>query len=165
MEEKLFGAPAREVLSQRPPMLINEISRLFFDYMRESDPPGVLSQHGCRLVLMALIRAQEKEGRAWLSQRELAQRTHLKAPTVSGLLRQMEAEGLTERRAHEEDARTTCVFVTEAGWHAHEDIGRRIRALDAELMRDFSEDEKTVLCEMLLRIRDNALAHGKDAAT
>ena len=162
MKEKLFGAPAREVLSGRPPMLINEISRLFFDRMKATDPKGVLSQHGCRLVLMALIRAKESEGRAWLSQRELATLTHLRAPTVSVILREMAQEGLVVRVAHESDARTTCVSATEKGQAAHDEIGRRIRALDEKLMRGFDEKERRVLGEMLLRVRDNILQTEED---
>ncbi|MBQ8174258.1 MAG: MarR family transcriptional regulator [Clostridia bacterium] len=157
MKEKSFGTPSRELLSTRPPMLINEISRLFFDRMRATDPPGVLSQHGCRLVLMALIRAREKEGRTWLSQRELATVTHLKAPTVSVILREMEDDGLVVRLAHERDARTTCVQISDKGLAAHEEIGLRLRALDEELMRGFDENERRALGEMLLRVRDNIL--------
>ena len=164
MKEPLFGVPAREVLSTRPPMLINEISRLFFDRMRASDPPGVLSQHGCRLVLMALIRAEEREGRAWLSQRELADLTHLKAPTVSVILREMEDEGMVERRAHESDARTICVFVTKKGHGAHKEIGERIQALDSTMMQGFDEQDRRTLGELLLRVRDNILQGEEEQA-
>ncbi len=165
MKKRLFGAPEREVLSTRPSLMINEISRLFFDRMRATDPPGGLSQHGCRLMLLALVRAKENEGRAWLSQRELADATHLRAPTVSVMLREMESEGLVSRRPHERDARTVCIFVTEKGQAAHEEIGERIRTLDKALMQGLNEKERDTLGRLLLRVRNNALQFEKEEDT
>ena len=143
----------RGIKEVTPPMLINEISHLFFDKMRASDPPeGALSSHGGRLLLRALI-----EGDSGVSQGDLCRRTHLKAPTVSALLREMEREGLILRTADEKDKRTTRVSPTETGRRAHEEIRRRLWQVDGILTEGFSEEENATLLTLLFRMRDNIL--------
>ena len=152
-----------EEFLSHPPMLVNEISRLFFDRMRQTDPPGVLSQHGCRLILLALLRAERSDpAHTGLTQRALADITHLKAPTVSGVLREMEEEGLIIRLADEKDARATRVRLTEAGRAANDEIRTRLRGVGDILMRGFSKEESDTLGLLLLRMRDNIL--GKEHA-
>ena len=136
-----------------PPMLVNEISHLFFDKMRRGDPPNSsLSQHGCRLLLRALTAAD-----GGLTQGELCRLTHLKAPTVSAALREMENEGLVTRETDEKDKRATRVSPTEKGWAAHDEICARLCAVDAVLTEGFSEEENALLLSLLLRMRDNIL--------
>ncbi len=145
-------------LQSHPPMLIHEISRLFFDRMRRTDPHGVLSQHGCRLILLALIQAEKHDpARRGISQREIADTTRLKAPTVSGILREMEEEGLITRAANERDARATRVCLTEMGRAANEDIRLRLFAAEEAAMRDLDEEERRALGALLLRVRNNLL--------
>lgn len=153
MKEELGSLPMRpRVREITPPMLVNEISHLFFDKMRASDPPNsCLSQHGCRLLLRALA---EKDG---LTQGELCRLTHLKAPTVSAALREMEREGLVRRSPDETDKRATRVSRTEAGRAAHEEIRARLYCVDGVLMDGFSEEERAVLLALLSRMRDNIL--------
>ena len=135
-----------------PPMLVNEISHLFFDKMRESDPQNsALSGHGCRLLLRALM---AEDG---LTQGELCRRTHLKAPTVSAALREMEREGLILRVPDEKDKRATRVSPTERGRAAHEEIRTRLWQVDGILMEGFSEEERATLLSLLFRMRDNIL--------
>lgn len=153
-----------EELLSHPPMLVNEISRLFFDRMRQTDPPGVLSQHGCRLILLALLRAERGDPtHMGLTQRALADTTHLKAPTVSGALREMEDEGLITREADEKDARATRVRLTAAGREANEAIRARLRGVGDILMRGFSKEESDTLGALLLRMRDNILTDGRES--
>ena len=148
--EKKFHGGAREVT---PPMLVHEISRLFFDKMRASDPPeGALSSHGGRLLLRALV-----DQGGGLSQGELCRLTHLKAPTVSAALREMEREGLILREPDKNDKRATRVSPTERGRAAHEEIRARLFAVDAILTAGFSEEENATLLALLSRMRDNIL--------
>ncbi|MBQ8859271.1 MAG: MarR family transcriptional regulator [Clostridia bacterium] len=146
-------------LQSHPSMLVHEVSRLFFEHMRRTDPPGVLSQHGCRLVLLALLRAEHATpARRGISQREIADETRLKPPTVSGILREMEAEGLVIRETNESDARTARVSLTEAGRAANESIRARLQAADEAVMAGFSEAERETLGRLLLRMRNNLLS-------
>jgi DNA-binding MarR family transcriptional regulator len=52
------------------------------------------------------------------SQRELAQAMHVAPPTLSRMLRSMEAAGLVERRSDQADQRRTRVYLTEGGRRA-----------------------------------------------
>ncbi|MBO7310720.1 MAG: MarR family transcriptional regulator, partial [Clostridia bacterium] len=64
--------------------------------MRENgDHEGVMSQHGARLVLSLLAIA---DGR---TQKELADITRLRPPTVSVILRRMAEEGMVEIKSSE----------------------------------------------------------------
>ena len=153
-KEMTVSAPRRSAThAPTPPMLVNEISHLFFDKMRTSDPPNsALSGHGCRLLLRALTEAE-----GGLTQGELCRLTHLKAPTVSAALREMEREGLVTREADKKDKRATRVSPTEKGWAAHAQIRARLRAVDAILTEGFSEEENAILLSLLSRMRDNIL--------
>lgn len=89
-------------------MKLIDISKLFKDYMRkESDKIGLKCAY--RPILFHLIM---NEG---LTQAEIAEKTLLKAPTVSLTLQKMEYEGLIVRKTDEEDQRQTRVYSTEKG--------------------------------------------------
>lgn len=158
-EQDVRHVHTEEELLQNPPMLINEISRLFFDRMRETDAPGsVLSQHGCRLVLLALFRQAEKEPDGpGFTQRDLVEITHLKPPTVSGVLQEMEREGLIIREVDRYDARCTRVRITPQGKAANEEIRTRLRAMGEKQMQGLSREERHALALLLLRMRENLL--------
>lgn len=157
-----------EELLQNPPMLINEVSRLFFDRMRATDTPGsVLTQHGCRLVLLALFhRAEEEPEGPGFTQRDLVEITHLKPPTVSGVLQEMEREGLIVREADRNDARCTRVRITPQGKAANEAIRARLQAMGEKQMQGLSREERYTLALLLLRMRENLLKEkGNDHET
>ena len=156
-EKELCLRPPIEVLSANPAMLVNEISRLFFEKMRATDPQGCLSQEGCRLILRALAHT-ERGGGKYLSQRELSRATHLRPPTVCRALRDMLAEGLVSLSADERDARASRVSLTEAGRAAHAEIRARLSRLDGILLDGLSEEERTMLASLLLRMRKNILS-------
>ncbi len=156
-EKELCLRPPIEVLSSNPAMLVNEISRLFFEKMRASDPQGCLSQEGCRLILRALAHT-ERGGGTYLSQRELARATHLRPPTICRALRDMLAEGLVSLSPDERDARASRVCLTDAGRAAHAEIRARLSHLEAMLLEGLSQSERTTLAALLLRMRENILS-------
>lgn len=150
-EELIPPVMRRRHPAPTPPMLVNEISRLFGARMRMHDLEGVMSQDSARLIMRALIHTDG------CSQLELVRQTHLKAPTVSVTLRRMEEEGLVERRQNEMDLRAVRVWLTEKGKAHNQEIRMRLGEIDAELMRGFTEDEIECLRQMLERMRDNIL--------
>ena len=144
-----FRAQALPTLT--PPMLVNQIARLFHARMREYDFGGVMSQESAQQIMRVLSRADG------CSQLELVQKTHLKAPTVSVALKKMEEEGLVLRRQDEMDLRISRVFLTEKGCAHIRAIRERLARLDAELMPGFDEEESALLLHFLERMRDNIL--------
>ena len=160
MERKNFSSQEQTPDTMTPPMLVHEIARLAAARMRAGDPPdSALSQHGCRLLLMALLRGEEKEGPRGLTQCALCRETHLSPPTVSTALRRMESEGLVRRCNDKKDARARRILLTDAGHAADRAIRDRLDRQDAILMEGFTEQENLLLHRLLLRMRENILRH------
>ena len=134
-----------------PPMLINEIARLFHGRMRKHDPQGILMQDSARLIMRALAHADG------CSQLDLVHQTHLKPPTVSVTLKKMEEEELVRRESDPLDLRVTRVFLLEKGIEHNRRVLERLHTLDAELMQGFSEEESEQLMHFLERMRNNIL--------
>ena len=143
----------RRELSDNPVKLCNEISRIFRARMRENcDIDGVMSQPGARLVMSLLAM---NDG---LKQRELVERTHLRAPTVSVIIRRMVEEGLAEQRPDQKDGRVTRVYLTERGRRTDSENIQKIKSMDARGLRGLSGEECQHLMELLGRIRDNLIS-------
>lgn len=144
--------PARSELSDNPVKLCNEIARIFRSKMRESgEHDGVMSQPGARLVLSLLVMSDG------LSQRELAQKTRLRPPTVSVILRRMTEEGMVEIRPSEKDMRVKLVYLTEFGRQTDKESIEKIKFFDSLGMRGISAEETETLMRLLTRIRSNLL--------
>ena len=145
--------PERDELKALPcaPRLIIEISRLLRARMQEGEQQDVMAQNSARLVLGHLA-VQE-----CVNQLELVRLTHLRPPTVSVLLRQMEADGYVTRTRDENDGRAVLVRLTEKGRAWDRTHLGRIRTNDHIAMRDISPEQEQELTELLLRIRDNLL--------
>lgn len=144
--------PKRRELSDNPVKLCNEIARIFRNKMREScELDGVMSQPGARLVLSVLA---IEDG---INQRELVARTHLRAPSVSVIIKKMVAEGMVELRTDENDMRSTRVYLTEHGREVDAESINKIKAMDARGLEGIGEEEQAALMALLCRIRDNLL--------
>ena len=142
-----------------PPMLVNEIARLFHARMKEYDLVGVMSQDSARLIMRALAR---EDG---VSQLHLTAQTHLKAPTVSVTLKRMEEELLVRREQDQMDLRVTRVYLTEYGKEHNRRVFERLQCLDAQLMNGFEPEESEMLRKLLERMRDNILSAEKEKHT
>ena len=134
-----------------PPMLVNEIARLFHARMRNYEPDGVMLQDSARLIMRQLAHADG------CSQLDLVHKTHLKAPTVSVALKQMEERGLVRREQDALDMRVIRVYLSQAGHEHNRKIRERLYEVDAALMEGFSEEEVEQLKHFLERMRNNIL--------
>ena len=144
--------PCRAELRDNPIKLCNEIGRLFRHRMRAMEgQEGVMSQPGAHLVLSTLAVFGE------LCQQELVEKTHLRAPTVSVILKQMENEGLVTRQASDTDKRMTRVCLTEAGQTLDRETIQRIRGLDDLALQGLKPEQIDLLMELLPMIRNNLL--------
>ena len=142
-----------------PPMLVNEIARLFHARMKCVELDGVMSQDSARLIMRELSR---EDG---VSQLRLTQLTHLKPPTVSVTLRKMEEEGLVLRECDPKDKRAVRVILTEHGKSHNRRVFARLCELDELLMEGFDEAEAETLKKLLLRMRENILPEQKEKNT
>ena len=149
----LPAMPQRQELSDTPVKFCNEIAQLFRHRMRSNEKhDGVMSQQGARLVLSMLA---VSDG---INQLELVRATHLRPPTVSVILKKMEAEGLVDRRSDPEDLRAVRVYLTEAGRRLDREHICDIRRMDELALRGLTEEERQTLMMLLPKIRDNLLS-------
>jgi DNA-binding MarR family transcriptional regulator len=147
--------PKRTELSDNPAKLCNEISRIFRTRMREEcDIDGVMSQPGARLVLSFLAIGDG------VSQRELVERTHLRAPTVSLIIKKMIDEGMAELKADDTDARIKRVYLTEYGRQTDKDNISNIKNMDAVALAGITPEENEILMRLLTKMRSNLLNVG-----
>ena len=153
---KIPPPPPRKELSDNPVKICSEISRLFHGKLREERCiDGVLSQPGARLVLAVLAL---NDG---IIQKKLVEDTHLRAPTVSGILKKMEEEGMIERRSGE-DKREYRVFITEYGRQVDMDGIATIKKYEAMALEGISEEDQGKIMEILLKIRNNLLSGDRE---
>ena len=134
-----------------PPMLVNEIARLFHSRMRGYDVEGAALRDGERLTLHVL------EHFNGCSQLELVKRTHLKPPTISVTLKSLEAQGFVYRETDKEDMRVTHVYLSERGRMHNKQIMGYLFTIDTQLMQGFSTEECAQLTQYLERMRNNIL--------
>ena len=133
-----------------PSMMTNEVSKLFRDIInRDVEKLGV--QNSYRQLLFHLSR---KDG---VSQLDLARATHLKAPTVSVTLKNMEADGLVERKGDINDLRIIHVYLTEKGRQTDDKIRELHHQLDSKMTEGISQEELDALVATLTKMRDNML--------
>ena len=144
--------PARKEIDENPVKLCHDITRLSRAKAREVNIDGVMSQPGARLVLSVLA---VNDG---VSQREVVEMTHLKAPTVSVILRKMEDEGMVERKRNPSDKRETRVHLTEYGKEVDMRGIAKIKETDALALRGLESDEYELLMKLLGKMKDNLLA-------
>ena len=148
--------PPRKELSDNPVKICSEISRLFHGRLREARSiDGVMSQPGARLVLAVLAL---NDG---IIQKKLVEDTHLRAPTVSGILKRMEEEGMVERRSGE-DRREYRVYITEYGRQVDMDGIATIKKYETEALDGLSAEEQETLMRLLQKIRYNLLKESRD---
>ncbi len=139
-------------IAPTPPMLVNEIARLFHARMRASDIEDILTQDSVRLIMRALVHIDG------CSQLDLVRHTRLKAPTVSVAVDRLEARGWVCREQNTSDLRCVKVCLTEKGKEHNRSIRERLNRMDAKLMEGFSEEETEQLLGYLARMRDNILS-------
>ncbi|MBE6612478.1 MAG: MarR family transcriptional regulator [Ruminococcaceae bacterium] len=132
-------------------MRIHDAAKLYHDRLRrQSEHDGLPSSY--RMLIYHLARM--KPG---VTQLDLVKAAHLKPPTISVTLQKMERDGLVIRRDNEDDLRQTLVYLTDKG----KAIDDKIRVLheegDAVALSGLSDDEISVLSELLNRVIDNLI--------
>ena len=106
---------------------------------------------GQQFVLMALW---ENEG---ITHSELAEQLHVRPATITNALKRMERSGFVERRQDTEDQRVSRVYLTDAGRNIRDAVEGVWRDLEGQTFGGFSSEERTLLDQFLIRIRNNLL--------
>jgi MarR family transcriptional regulator, organic hydroperoxide resistance regulator len=89
------------------------------------------------------------------SQRELAERLHIKAATITIMLNRMEKAKLIERRPDENDQRISRVFLTEQGKKVRLDAIESLKELEQDCFSNFTTEEQLLLRRLFMQMRNN----------
>lgn len=110
-----------------------------------------IEPHGITLGMWYFLRVLwEEDG---LTQRELSNRVGTMEPTTLEAIKTIEAKGLVRREHDLKDKRKRLVYLTEKGRSLEEILLPLARALVDEAVVDLTDDEETVLRELLQKVR------------
>lgn len=143
--------PANAKRCSRKPtcvMLINEISKLFHDRMRQKG-----ERSNFKPTYQAILRVVAHE--PGLSQLEIAGRVHLAPPTVSLALQKMEAEKLIRREPDARDLRQVLVHLTDKGREMDDVMRHTAESTEKLITKGLSREELETIYPILLKMRDN----------
>jgi DNA-binding MarR family transcriptional regulator len=87
-----------------------------------------------------------------LSQQALGERLGMFPSRLVGIIDELEAKGLVERRHSPTDRRSYALYLTDAGREALELIGKISRTHQGEICAALSDGERAQLADMLRRI-------------
>ena len=114
---------------------------------------GLLAEVGLHVGQeMVLIELWEREG---LRGGELAERLGVEPPTVTKMLRRLEACGLVERRQDSEDARSFRVYLTGEGRSLEAPVASCWERVEETAFAGMSVGERRNLHRLLARVRAN----------
>ena len=90
-----------------------------------------------------------------LSQREIAERLHIKPPTVNVTVQRLEKAGFLYREADEKDQRISRIYLTEKGKQTKESGMKKVQDNEKILLDGFSEEDLCLLRRFLDQITEN----------
>lgn len=94
-------------------------------------------------------------GEEGLSQRELARRLFVSAPTVTGIVQKMERADLVERRPDPHDQRLVRIRLTEHGRAVAAALAETFASQAESMFAGFTPDELAELAQLLARVGEN----------
>jgi len=89
------------------------------------------------------------------TQKEIAERFDISPAAVATLLKKMEGEGYIARTVDESDTRINRIAITDKGRAVLEESRAQFDAVDAAMMKDFSEEELLTLERFLDKMKKN----------
>ena len=90
-----------------------------------------------------------------LSQREIAEKLHIKPPTGNVTVQRLEKAGFLYRKADEKDQRISRIYLTEKGKQTKESGMKKVQDNEKILLDGFSEEDLGLLRRFLDQITEN----------
>ncbi|HEX8807131.1 MAG TPA: MarR family transcriptional regulator [Candidatus Aquilonibacter sp.] len=113
-----------------------------------------LQNSGLRLGQYQVLRhLWEDDG---LTPREIADRLTVEMPTVTRTVQRMVRDGLVERHAHPDDARSVRIYLTKRGSELRPQLAEIIGQQTERALRGFGAQERAAFVHMLERITENS---------
>jgi DNA-binding MarR family transcriptional regulator len=95
-------------------------------------------------------------------QKEIAKGCHIEPASITVILKGMESKGYIERKMLSGDRRSLYVFLTEKGKKYIEYLNEKFDKVENTALKNFSEDEKQQLNDLLMRVYENMIANEKE---
>lgn len=127
----------------------NNANKLIIDELKKYNLAGLAPSHGSILVLLY----QHAEG---VPMSKITTSINRDKSTVTALVTKLEKMGLIEKFKNEIDSRSTMVKLTLKGLDTKPIVMEEIstKLLDIAY-KNFSEEEKELICELLEKLKDN----------
>ena len=110
----------------------------------------LLSNHGLTEQQWRVIRAlAEVNG---LESKELAGRTLILRPSLTGIIDRLERDGLVLRKKDKDDGRKTCIWMTRKARRLYESIMPLVEAEYSDMQHCFSEKKWDLLYDSLFHL-------------
>ncbi|MBR6192787.1 MAG: winged helix DNA-binding protein [Treponema sp.] len=129
--------------------LISHLHTVTADFTNRRLPENgkFVSSHGFILYLLSI----EKQ----LSKKEIAERINRDKSTTTVLIRRLVEEGLVEEQSDKRDNRIKLISLTEKGRRMNSMTGEISKSLLDVCYRGFTEEEKSTLLSLLLKMNSN----------
>lgn len=92
-------------------------------------------------------------------QKEIAKGCHIEPASITVILKGMESKGYIERKMLNGDRRSLYVFLTGKGKKYIEYLNEKFDKVENTALKNFSEDEKQQLNDLLMRVYENMIAN------
>ncbi|HCB50734.1 MAG TPA: hypothetical protein DEP47_14765 [Chloroflexi bacterium] len=114
-------------------------------------------------LLMSLMVSEEFDGRAELNPSEISERQGTSRNTISALIRDLEIDGLIERRLDQNDRRKFNIRLTDAGREkVREHAGEHFMAI-ADCIGVLDKEEMETLSHLMTKLRLKACAKSNES--
>lgn len=99
-----------------------------------------------------LLSLYEQDG---LSQSQLAQRLHVKASTITVMIKRLEKSGMVHKVADAHDKRSSQIFLTPQGYFICEELTLLNKVHEDICVQNMSTEEQIILKRLLLQVLNN----------
>lgn len=119
-----------------------------------------LDIHPGQAGLLWVLNCKDQDHRG-MAQKELAKHIGVKPPSITVMLKKLEAEAYIEKKQDENDQRIMRIFLTEKGKNIAAKMETVMEQLEQEAFANMNEQEVMLFRRLLLQMRDNLKSAGR----
>ena len=119
-----------------------------------------LDIHPGQAGLLWGVNCKDQDNRG-MAQKELAKHIGVKPPSITVMLKKLEAEAYIEKKQDENDQRIMRIFLTEKGKNIAAKMETVMEQLEQEAFANMNEQEVMLFRRLLLQMRDNLKSAGR----
>jgi DNA-binding MarR family transcriptional regulator len=136
-------------IDENNPKLVQELLATFMKFPKIMAKRRNMGQKRSEIMVLFCIK---KSGEAEMKVSEISSMLHVKAPTVTQLVNELESKGHVERITRSSDRRSVWVKVTEAGEKVIKKAEQEIQNTYSGLIEYLGEDESRMLIATLNKV-------------